>query len=384
MFEVERTPADLSAIPANFQTNLAPNAPAPMKMMAARGMLPLPPAQNIIILYTLHSDSDEAVRTEVRKSIGDLPAQIVLPTIQALTHTGILDWLAEVRIKDAGIMEAVVGNKSTDPNTVARLARKANAQLCDIIATNQVRLLEFPVIIEQMYLNASARVATVDRLIELARRNQVPLDGIPGLQSALNSDMDIFSGGADADIFEELLAEQSKKGDSETASSEDENLTRAERERRDDTEEDDAERANTPIHALLGKMSISQKIRLATVGSREAVFLLVRDANKLVHMAAIKSPRVRAPDAIKLAKNKSLPDGVINYIANKNDWTSKYEAKVNLVSNPKTTLADSMSFLVHLRNNDLRDLQRNRNVPAQLRRQAKSLYTKRTGGEKKG
>jgi hypothetical protein len=127
-------------------------------------------------------------------------------------------------------------------------------------------------------------------------------------------------------------------------------------------------------------MKLSQKIRLATIGSREAIGILVRDANRLVHMAAVNNPRLQYNDIKQMAGNKSMPDGVIRFISMNRDWTSKYEVMVSLVNNPKTPLDKALTFMNALRTNDLRQLQTNRNVSNQIARNAKALMTKRLGG----
>lgn len=378
---IERREADLGAIPPNFQKAASVDAPDKMRMMAANGMLPLPPDQNLMLLYAISRNGNEQLVETVRMSISDMPADVLVPVITALGHDGVLDWLAEERKGEIKIVEAIVMNKQAHAKTVARVARYGDAKMVDIVATNQVRLLEEPLIIEQMYLNPNARVSTVDRIVDLARRNGVDLSGVPGLSDALNSDEDIFSGGADDEAFEAILQVEAKKvAAEEKARADAADLTRAEREELEnelDVDEDELERK--PLHAQMTNMSIAQKMRLAMVGSREAVHLLVRDPNKLVHMAAVRSPRVKFADAVKWAKNKSLPDGVIHYIANNRDWTSKYEVMVNLVNNPKTPLAETLSLLNHIRTNDLKQLARSRNVPMQVVRQAKNLYKKRSG-----
>ncbi len=388
MFEVERTAVDLSSIPPQAQKAIQPGAPPQFRAMAAKGSLPgLNESQNLLVLYTIGTGTDAELAAQAKASAPAFaPPEVLASAVQSVEHPGVLDWLADAFAKNSQLLQGVVTNRATNSNTIARVARRADSALCEIIATNQVRLLEAPQIIEQMYLNANARVATVDRVIELAQREGVELKGIPGLNKAMNSGQDIFGGGADADIFEELLAKESAKGDSQDVKTADlENMTRAEREAAEaEAEVDPEDERNRPLHAQIQNMSIAQKIRLATVGSREAVHILVQDNNKLVNSAAVQSPRVKPADAIKWAKNKSLSDNVISYIANKREWASKYECMVNLVENPKTPLPEALGFLVHLRNNDLRGLQRNRNIPGQLRRQAKTLYDKRTGGNKKG
>ena len=146
----------------------------------------------------------------------------------------------------------------------------------------------------------------------------------------------------------------------------------------------EAEDENKPLFARLQKMNIAQKIRLATVGSREAANLLVREANRLIHMAAIQSPRLKYSDMKKIASNKSMPDGVIRYLANTREWTRHYDIMLALVNNPKTPMADSMGFLNHLRTNDLRQVMKNRNVSHQISRQAKNIVTKRMSGGRGG
>jgi hypothetical protein len=116
---------------------------------------------------------------------------------------------------------------------------------------------------------------------------------------------------------------------------------------------------------------------MASVGNREAIHLLVRDANKLVHMTAVRNPRVNANDARKWSASKSLPDNVIAYICGNREWTRHYDVIRNLVNNPKTPLPNAMTYINHLRTNDLRDLARNRNVPMQVARQAKAMLKKR-------
>lgn len=380
--KIERTLPDLSSIPPQFQKSADPDSPEKMRMMAANGMLPLSPAQNILLLYALSFDPSQQIQQTVKMSVTDLPPDIINPVVADAQHEGLLDWIAEERSDNPEILEEIVTNRKTNDITIARVARKGDAKMIEIIATNQVRLLEAPVIIEQMYLNANARVATVDRVIELAQRNGVKLKGIPGLNEALESGQDLFSGGADEESFEKLLQHETGKAQKEDEEDKQlEQLSRSERERLEEENDlDDEELKRKPLHAQISNMSIAQKIRLAMVGSREAVHILVRDPNKLVHMAAVKSPRVKYPDAARWAKNKSMPDGVINYIANNRDWTQSYECKLNLVNNPKTPLSEVLSLINHLRSNDLKQLMRSRNVPMQVVRQAKNLYKKRTGG----
>lgn len=376
---LERKPLDVSNFPPNLQNHIKPETPPPLKMMAARGMVPTPPEYATRLLYQLSFDSD--VGGEAVQALKQMPPAILIPSLQSEQPAEVLDWIAELR-DEGDVIQALVLNKGAADQTIARIAASADASLCDVIANNQMRILRYPAILEELYKNANARMATIDKLIDLARRNDVKLDGLPGLQGAIDAGEELVLDQGDSQNVESFIQEQAKLADEEADNPpEDEKpLSRLEQLRRSRGKvEEEEEEENLSLYARVSQMNLAQKIRLATVGNREAVNMLVKESNRLVHMAAIKSPRLQFADIRKLSSNKSIADGVIRYIANNREWTQHYEIKLNLVNNPKTPLADAMSMVTHLRTNDLRMLMRNRNVPHQLARQAKTLVSKRNG-----
>jgi hypothetical protein len=377
---VDREPIDLASFPENLRKHLTPEAPPKLQMMAARGMLPIPPEQNVRVLYQLTLQGGEQIRGEATKSFSDMPADIVLPVAQNESHAGVLDWIAARRSGDTKIIEAVVTNAATPHGTVARVARRAGPKMCDIIATNQVRILEAPQILEEMYQNPKARMATVDRLVELCQREQVELKGLPGLQNAIKSGQQIFGKAEDDPEKAAVFHDEAAKGEEETRKLEE--MSAAEREEYLEEREEEESHGSGMLSEKIARMSISEKIRLATIGSRQAIGVLIRDPNKMVHMAAVNSPRIRPPDVRKYARNKSLPDSVISFIANKREWTRSYDIKLSLCYNPKTPVRDAMKFLTHIRTNDLKQLMRDRTVSRKVARQAKNLYQKRSGGRR--
>lgn len=378
--EFERKPLDIAAFAPNLQRHLDPAAPAPLKAMAARGMVPAPPDQLVKILFQLHFD--QAVANDVRSTLKGMPEAVLLAATQADQPAAVLDWLAAEC--SGQILNAVVLHKNTHDATIISLAKNASADLCDLIANNQVRVLRTPEIIEKLYKNIHARMATVDKLVALARQNNVEIPHIAAIKLLDESDEDVTESLLDDDEFAAILQQEAAKVRGEEARlAAMEELTRAERERidaeHDIIEEEKATKTSGTLHSQIAQMSISQKVRLATVGSKEAINILVRDSNKLIHMAAIRSPRIQAADVRKFAANKSLPEGVIRYIAMNRDWTRHYDVIVHLVSNPKTPLSDVLGFLNHLRAKELRDLARSRSVPQQVSRMARTLSTKRSG-----
>jgi len=72
---MELTP--LETLPPSVERAVGPKAPAPMRMMAARGMAPLPPGDMATALYQLSFSDDEAVKSAAFKSAAELPERIL-------------------------------------------------------------------------------------------------------------------------------------------------------------------------------------------------------------------------------------------------------------------------------------------------------------------
>ncbi len=397
---VEQEPLELEAFPSQLRKHVEPEAPEKLKQAAAQGMAPAPPDQTIRLLYQLHFDDDESIRSAAADALEDMPQNVVVEAAEDEAHVGVLDWIAEQRGDEPTIVETLLRNDHSDDHTFARLARDASTEICELIATNEVRALHTPDIIEELYQNSNARMSTVDQLLELAQRNDVSLSGLPGVERALQSDSEVFGDeaseadneeiedeeGMSDEAFNQLLQQEMESASKEEMKLEEiennDNLTRSQKEKlrkkiEEQAEEEESRRGITEGELL--EMTVPEKIRLATVGSRAAVKKLVKDPNKMVHMAAIESPRIKTPDAVRLASKKSLPEGVISYIANNKEWTQNYKVAKNLAFNPKTPVQDTMDLLKRLRNDDLQKLQDSREVPHQISRAAERLYKKRTG-----
>ena len=127
----------------------------------------------------------------------------------------------------------------------------------------------------------------------------------------------------------------------------------------------------------LSQMTLPMKIRMAMIGNSFVRGQLVRDPNRMVAAAAIKSPGVSELEARKYAGNHALCDEVISYIAGRREWTKQYSVKLALVQNPKTPLAASMRLMTFLREKDIRGIARSKGIPSALASQARKLQMQR-------
>lgn len=371
-------PLPVDQLPAAIRRFCDPAAPAAARMMAARGLVPVKGDDQVTMLVQLAASSEEQIAATAREAVGKLPDGVLLSACDGELHPSILDGLAD-HVANLGIkrdgLERIVQNHQTSDATIERIARIADERLCELIATNEQRLLGAPEIIEAIYKNRNARMSTADRLVELAARNGVELHGIPAFKdhvAALQGKL------IPAEPLEEPLPEdaafaQALDGDEDDPEA-------IEIDKVEGTEE--VKEKFKPLSFQIREMSTSEKLRLTLIGNAAARALLVRDSNRIVSHAAIASPTMTESEAVGIAHSKEVSEDVLRFIGNnRREWLRNYELKRALIFNPKTPIGISLSFLSHLRDADLRGLARSRNVSAPIKTAAAQRLAKK---EKKG
>lgn len=121
------------------------------------------------------------------------------------------------------------------------------------------------------------------------------------------------------------------------------------------------------------RLKLYEKIRLATLGNAYCRQNLLRDANRMVAMAAIRSPQITDGEIAKAAGNRSLSEDVIRYISNRKEMVKQYPVKLALVGNAKCPLAVALRLLSSLHADDIKQIARSKNVPGALSVAAKRL-----------
>jgi hypothetical protein len=376
---MELTPLSLSEFNVTLRKHVDRASPVQLRLMAARGVIPMAPAELGMVLYQLSFDSKREVAKSALETLKTAPIEVIAAAAESLVNPQVLSWLFYGCAGRVEIVRRLILNPALPSEAIARLARVANTELCDLIAENQVRLLQAPQIIESLYLNKSARMSTLDRLIDFAQRSQISLDGLPGLSALMNSGASIVEDVQSAENFsDERMFEALNTEDDEGLKEKETLASKGHRKEQEEPVENEEENRGGSRKFKLGKMSVSQRVRVAIMGSIGDRDVLVRDPNRVIHMAAINSPKTTQREAQKWASNPSVPDTVIQYIANKKEWLRNYNIKLCLCENPKLPLQKGLRLLQYLRPNDLKALATNRNINQVLRRQAGQLVKKRT------
>jgi hypothetical protein len=383
---------DPATLPGPAQKILDPNGPAPLKAMAAKGLMPgLPPGAILAVLVMLSGQSDANGET-ANKTLEKLPAPLLngALALQDL-HPAVLDKLGPLYARDAAVSEKILFHPQLVPDTVVSMAAVGTEGVCELIATNEERLLQVPAIIEALYKNKNCRMSTADRLLELAVRNNIELN-IPAFAQAK------------AAIQGELIAEptEEKSFDDEQF---DDGMNKAadlHLEEGEDTHQineltgqEEVSIKARPLHAIWAELRPPAKIRLLTLATlkhydergqevgeerfdQKALRMLgVRDANPLVAVAALNTPGISDAEIVRIAGLRNVAEDVLRDIAFNKDWTRHYMVKYNLVANPRTPFGQASKFVLHLRESDIKNLAKSKEVSGAIQAAAKQQLSRK-------
>lgn len=332
------------------------DAPIKARKMAANGAMPLPPIELATVLFVLMNDADTDIKATARKSLQNLPDSICHPVLTGATHPAVLGTMAHLYKDMDERIEKLALNNATDDSTMAFLATLPNIRVIEIIGNNQERLMRSPAIVDALGDNTLTGRATIERILTFL-----------GVIEAANAGEESFEKQelSEADAEAALLAILGP--DAKDLARQ---LTK-------ESDEDMSEELKGSLSVLIGRMSVFHKIKLASMGNKEARGILVRDKNKVVAAAAIRSPKITDNEAEAFSKSRQLSDDVLRIISMNREWTKLYGVKLGLSTNPKCPLPTAIKFLGLLQEKDLRQISKSKEVPGLIAVQAKRVLTQR-------
>jgi hypothetical protein len=353
--------------------------PSPAKLMAVRGMAPLRPLDLLIAVYQLSFDVDPQVKAMAEAAPQALPDKILSGALADRLPGEVLHFFADKLPQSrAQALEKILYNTETLDASFVLLAEKLEENALEIIFQNELRLLRTPAIVGALYLNKNSRMSSVRRALELCARNHVKPDGVPSFDDVA---AEILSEpkGAEPTVSDQifraaLTADTPAPGDLPGVESSPGQLAEA----NNGPAVPEKSRAQNTSFIKFDELKIFEKVRLATVGNAYCRQVLIRDSNRLVAMAVIRSPSITDREVLAAAANRGICDDVIRYIANSREFTKDYGVKSALLNNPKCPLALSLRLMPFMHPEDLRALSRSKNIPSALSTAARKLIQTRS------
>jgi len=359
-------PFNSEFLPPNMRKHVDPAAPVPLRMMAAKTLVPLNPSDMLGALYMLTYDAEQNVRDTAAKSAAGLPDKILGSALRDEgVQAPVLGWFLGLLKGNDTYAEMLVLNATTPDEAVADVASTCSGKVAEIIGQNQLRLLRHEDVIRKLCTNPNASQALIDSICDFAVRSGLMLADVPQMQAArvrLFGPQAVLAPPDPGPTAEQVLQDFKEVQDEGAAPMEEgkkQNLTQR-----------------------IMKMSIAEKIKLATLGNKEARTLLLRDSNKLVCTAVIRSPRITDGEVLACAMNRAANEEVLRILYGNREWTKNQKIKLALVKNPKIPLTVVMKFVNTLRDSELKDLARDRNVPSGVAMYAKKMVEKKTAPKK--
>jgi hypothetical protein len=338
-------------------------APVEARRMAARGALPLPPIELATVLFALLHDSDAEVKSTARESLESLPRDLVSVVLAGDAHPALLSHLARARQDDAELMEKLALNPAAADDTIAFLATLPHRRAVEIIANNQQRILRCSDIVDALGANPITGRAAIDRILSFL-----------GLERPASEELE------ETDPFAVLPEPEAVTDETALAALRallGDDAGDLAQELVEEAEGDLDEQARTNLFRLVQNMNVMQKIKLARMGNKEARGLLVRDTNKIVATAAIRSPKLTENEIVQFARARNVCDEVVRVIAANRDFTRHYQVKLGLATNPKCSQPTAMRLLNYLQDKDLRNIMKSKDVPSAISQHARRILTKK-------
>lgn len=366
-------PITAEFLPPNMIKHVDPKAPVPLRMMAAKALVPLSPSDLLSVLFMLSYDPDQGVRDQVQKTASTLQDRIAASGFRdEEVHPPVLGFFLRLHGQNDTYAEMLILNGNTPDDAVAAVAEGCSKRTAETIGQNQLRLLRYDGIIGALAKNPNAVGALIDGVCDFAVRSGMKLEAVPQMTEAR---VRLFGPQAAAGpppkegpTADDIISEFSMPD----APGAEEGITPME------------EAKKLSLSKRIMSMNVSEKIKLATKGNKEARGILMRDSNKLVSVAVIRSPRITDGEVLTQAQSKICIDDVLRVIFSNREWLRKYAIKLALVKNPKVPQGVSMRLIASLHEHDVKSLAKDKNVPGSVQMLAKKQIEKKNAPKKGG
>jgi hypothetical protein len=308
------------------------------------------------LVFVLNDESNKTKAVAQLKQIDDnIKANyVVKPKANHKVSYYIL--LEALNKKSHQIISKTIRNMALPVEFLLKIAEEGDANMLEMLLDNQIKLIAYPEILEEIEKNQAITKYIEGKIKELREfyLDQPELTDIPK-----------------EDVMEDaknMMSQEAGKGEGDE---DDEGLL-----------DDSLEQKVMTTLQQINQMSITDRIKLALTGSKTHRMILVRDSNKLVTLAVLESPKISADEIVLLVNNKSTPGELISIISRNREWTKNYAVMNGLINNPKTPIKDALGYIKKLHIKDLHLISRDKNINPVVRKLAVNYYKEKTGIKK--
>ena len=354
------------------------NAPPNIRQFAAQGLLPIPQDDLIPLQILLKDDAVEEIATAANLSLAGVKEETWIRLVEKKDPArDVLYYCMDQPSFPPSIKEKILLNHSISDDFIRVIAQHETGLNLDLIINNQVRLLRSPGILEALERNQFLTVDQKRRIEEFKTefifKAQVSRHGVEELEEIATMPLeDILARIPTLDAEAQKMILEADAAPQEDVS---EHQVQEELQKIFSPEElrEIPEEIYTTYQRILN-MKPGEKLRAALFGTKEERAILIRDTSKTVSQMVLKNPKITDSELDNFAQMRNLDSDVLRHMGQSRDCIKKYSVIHYLVKNPKTPSPVSLNLLKLLREMDLRNISRDRNIPDIIRRQAKRLF----------
>jgi hypothetical protein len=345
---------------------LGGQAPPPVRLAAARGALPVTRTERLLLCVTLAQDPDPGVRRAAAERLageGQEDARAALEAGEGLAAE-VLDHFARRADARPELLERLVANPALSHAALETIAGCPHPAVLERIVLNQTRLLAHPPIVARLESNPKLG-ATGRRLLAEFKHDFLEKSGSTVVLARP----------------EESAAAPEPQGAAAPAAAEEAPAPEPAAEEAagpiELTAEEAADEAFKAAYVRIMGLSVPEKIQLSIRATREERAILVRDSNRMVAAAVLKSPKLTDQEVEQIANMRNVSDEVLRIIGTNRTWVRNYAVIFALCRNPKTPVGMTVPFLNRLNTRDLKNLLADKNISEAVRKMAKKAFDQR-------
>lgn len=321
-----------------------------LRLLAAKGLLPVPPDELIPLQIYLASDPDPEIAgraaTVMRATephlLADFAAHDANEAEQIFLARG---------VEHPALLEALLRRRDVSRALLVELASKVDAAAQEILILRQDAIVETPAILDALESNPALE-GHIGRRIGEYREHLLPRQRVHRT------------------VVEERLAELP------VASEEEVKAAIIEAAKAPPAGERDESTGLT--EGQIRMLAVPVRLKLARGASRTLRVILLRDSNPNVALATLTNNALSDDELEQVARSRSIVVEVLEEMVRHREWLNKYNVVNALVANPRTPVGISIRLVSRLGMRDLRSLSHNRNVPDAVRAMARTQYQART------
>ena len=322
-------------------------------LMAAGGLLPVPPSDLIPLQVELTHHSDPEVVERANQALHTLEPRMVVSFIREGAPLGVLNYFA-LESDRPSILEAILRRRDIPASLLIALAPNLTEDLQEQLLLRQDAILEDPRILDA--LERSPRLGSfARRRIQEYRDHLLPKkkpEPAPPRHPDEATEEEVQEAIA-AVKAAAVAAPEEEEGELESKPEESTGLTDAQ-----------IRLLPIPVRMKLARQAPGRSLRN----------ILVRDSNAVVATACLNFSSWSEQEIEQICSSRNIHEDVLAGVCRSRQWMSRYAIISALVRNPRTPVAQGLKIVPRLSVRDLRDIRRDRNVPDVIRQTATRLY----------